>query len=413
MSRKEKINPIGDLRRRWRSSRGLSERYDLNLEELGVLNAIMEEKTGYTFDRLKREIDFRSSGVIVKAVPPNMDNAALTVASSGSRRVYVFPGGKIAPERMPFSALKFAEFWSRNSGVYMDDVFSGRDKYNAALVRVLDRGAAEEERLIKPLEELAKNIDSGFNDGLSEVRFEVFRELEEELGLIKIGRRNEIRLGKIAEMLHGRSSRQILSGKLEASDMKLLYDLARRLGETDATSGQSGALDIGLMERVAKMKDKDGRDIAYVIGAEPVGLFMDIYRTHQEGAGDDVAKKLFVSFNYLVDVKGNWEDVDRTAKNWYRRKRHQDDQSEIAAVRWVSLPEVAAPGYEELYLDSVHYVARRLGAQGRIIIEARAGYAGGKSNGSGTGPIVVPEPFESQRSSGNGGSLALAALSKR
>ncbi len=355
---------LEELRRRFRVTKRaikVGERTVLEncLDEpdLATLEKIMSERTGYTFERLANEVDFRTSGIIVKASPPNMDNATLTTASSGSRRSYVFPGGKVDPRRIPFSAFLFAEFWQQNESVYMAEVFTGKDKYNAALVRVLDRGDSGSSGFIEPLEELGRRIDHVFDDGLTEVRTELYREMEEELGMRKVSRRTERRLAEISKKLKGKV-------KLNSDEERFL------IGKEIFLSG-------------------DGEtSIAYVRGAEPVGVYLDLYRVPIQGS-DEVAKKLFVSLNYLLDVDGSWEDVDKTVKDGYRRK----GQAEVTGVRWVSLVEVAAPGYDNLYLDSVHYMARRLSAQGKVRVEAREGYVGGGKSPTERAEVVLPDTF--------------------
>jgi hypothetical protein len=168
---------------------------------------------------------------------------------------------------------------------------------SSALTDVLQKGRPEDiKRYIEPLELLAKHVDQPFPDSLSEIRIQGYREFKEEFDLEKISERR------------------------------------RRI--------------------------KPAPKPPYILGAKPIGIYKEMQR--QAGKNDERHKKWMITFNYLLGVVGEPNDVLNAVNEGYKK------MGEIVRVKWASIPEILRPGYENNWHHSVHYVAQLLLLRGDI-----------------------------------------------
>ncbi|PIN74195.1 hypothetical protein COV20_01100 [Candidatus Woesearchaeota archaeon CG10_big_fil_rev_8_21_14_0_10_45_16] len=131
--------------------------------------------------------------------------------------------------------------------------------------------------------------------------------------------------------------------------------------------------ELGLVTR--RRGERDGLPV-HIKRAVPIDMYLHRYRRAIPGS-DEGRIGWFVSFNYLVDVTGNFEAVKEHVK-----------PREAEGIRWVSLAEAARPGHAELYHDTVHYVAVRLGDLGLVNTQPRHGrYERSLSNDQSVMPV--------------------------
>ncbi|PIN75133.1 hypothetical protein COV17_04245 [Candidatus Woesearchaeota archaeon CG10_big_fil_rev_8_21_14_0_10_36_11] len=296
---------IRDMRKRWLAQEKFLVPTEKLSEDVDIhrLDEIMRKETGLTFQDLRKTFDFRFSGAIVRG-GLNRDNYVLTLPTHQGTGKYALPGGKMDVTKIPFSAFVFAFFWRDNQRKYEENVFTNGD-YNAPLARIVDGNRQDDiERYVVPLEKLAEHMDFPFErDYLSDIRREGYRELEEEMGLQK----------------PPKSQKRDFRGKK-----------------------------------------------AFITSADVIGIFLDRYRVAHP-MGEEVAKRWFVSFNYLVHVNGSRRLITDTVEKGLRKS------GEAEGVRWASLAEVSRPGYESMYHDTVHQVAVRMNQLELVKTEPRHG----------------------------------------
>lgn len=319
-------DPILNLRQHW-----IENGCSLTDKDLGELDRIMRSETGLGFKELEADFNFRFSGIIVKPGPIPLNDDYILTEYKGKRQLYVLPGGKMSAVSIPFSALFFALFWAKSHEAYEKEI-SGSGE--ASLVRLL---SSEEgvKKYVLPLEELARKIDRpfGLSDNYSEIRREGYREFKEEFDLEGFG----------------------LGGEEEIAD---------ELNEEEQTN-------------------------CCINSAEPISVYLSRYKG-TEGSDGVVAKKWFVSFNYLIDIPGSMEVLTRVLMDSSSKK------GEVRGLRWARLTEVTLRGYDDYYYPSIHYVTRRMEAQGKIGRIIPASLRTGPEDherGSLPGEIIVPNYF--------------------
>lgn len=89
----------------------------------------------------------------------------------------------------------------------------------------------------------------------------------------------------------------------------------------------------------------------YIRGARPIGIFLDPYRA----VAPSDQKKLFVSFNYQMDVIAPSSDALKE-----QILKGAKEGGEVGSIRWASLLELAVPGTSWLYQSNVPFAVSRM-----------------------------------------------------
>ena len=124
---------------------------------------------------------------------------------------------------------------------------------------------------------------------------------------------------------------------------------------------------------------------------KPVTIFINRYRQHEAGKKGEAKKVWFVSFSYLVNICGSFNELYRHLKENYEKMSGQEG----IGLKWADPFQVLSPNYFDRFHESVHYAVKIIADRGLVDFKTRIGVNGKERNY--TDEVVeVPGPLREE-----------------